>query len=113
MSYHFNSRFEVGPEFGDFDQAAVKNEPMLFNCDFRTAYEIGGPITRAFLDAIECDGYGGIIDTRVHMLMPVWFPCIPGWHHDDVPRSRPDGQPNYESPEHHTRHVMGLGYPLP
>lgn len=36
------------------------------------------------------------IDSRVHMLMEGMFPCIPGWHHDDVQRTRADKQPNYE-----------------
>lgn len=36
------------------------------------------------------------IDTRVHMLMEGMYPCIPGWHHDDVQRTRDDGQPNYD-----------------
>jgi len=27
-----------------------------------------------------------ILDSRVHMLKPGWFPCIPGWHYDEVER---------------------------
>lgn len=75
----------------------VKNEPMLFSCDLDATRELGGPITRAWLDAILTDASIGpyIIDTRVHMLMPGFWPCIPGWHHDDVPREREDGQPDY------------------
>lgn len=42
------------------------------------------------------------------MLMPEYYPCIPGWHHDDVPRSREDGQPNYVNPEYHAKHCMML-----
>jgi hypothetical protein len=42
------------------------------------------------------------------MLMPGWFPCIPGWHHDDVPRTRSDGQPNYGPTEVRAQHIMAL-----
>lgn len=36
------------------------------------------------------------IDSRVHMLMEGMWPCIPGWHHDDVQRTLADKQPNYD-----------------
>jgi len=72
-----------------------------------------GPITKAFLASVETylssigvDDY--IFDSRVHMLMKGWFPCIPGFHHDDVPRSLPNKQPNYYNPEYHAKHIMGL-----
>lgn len=87
----------------------IKNEPMLFNCDLHHAYEMGGPITRAFLELLPDDWKEGplVVDSRVHMLMPGWHPCIPGWHHDDVPRSRSDGQPDYDSPLR-SRHIMAV-----
>lgn len=47
------------------------------------------------------------IDSRVHMLMKDWYPCIPGWHHDDVPRTRVDKQPNYAD-ELRCEHAMFL-----
>lgn len=90
----------------------IKNEPMLFNCDFESAYTLGGPITRHFLHRLlntdknlVCQDI--IIDSRVHMLMPNWYPCIPGMHHDDVPRDS-TGQPNYINPEYKATHFMGL-----
>jgi hypothetical protein len=42
------------------------------------------------------------------MLMPGWYPCIPGWHHDDVPRVRSDGQPEYEAPTDRAEHILML-----
>ena len=33
---------------------------------------------------------------------------IPGYHHDDVPRSTKTGQPNYVDPEYHSEHLLGL-----
>ena len=79
-----------------FSDRDIKNEVMLFNCDFDFALSVATPITKAaLLDFKKRWGSENlIIDTRVHMLMPGWFPCIPGWHHDDVPRGA-DGQPDY------------------
>lgn len=94
----------------DWDQTAIKNEPMLFNCDLDSAYRLGGPITRAFIDGLGSDytDCPVVVDSRVHMLMPGWFPCIPGFHHDDVPRSGAAGQPNYIDPEYRSIHLLGL-----
>lgn len=105
-AYRFASGFSRGAPMPDFDQDAVKSEPMLFNCDAASARRLGGPITRAFLDALGFDPV--VVDTRVHMLMPGWFPCIPGFHHDDVPRTRPDGQPDYDDPPYRSKHAMAL-----
>lgn len=96
---------------GPVSSILVKNEPMLFSCDFTSAYRIGGPLTDIFLHMLPeswREAKDLIVDSRVHMLMSNWFPCIPGWHHDDVPRSRSDGQPNYINPEYEAEHVMML-----
>jgi hypothetical protein len=108
MEFHFDSGVRFGAQLPEFSEAQVKNEPMLFRCSVESARELGGDITRAFLDALNYWGEDGIIDTRVHMLMPGWYPCIPGWHHDDVPRSREDRQPNYVNPEYRAEHAMAL-----
>lgn len=100
----------------DFTEEQIKNEPMLFNCDLESATKLGGPITKGFLAAIfqDYDGWEWpynipyVIDTRVHMLMPGWYPCIPGWHHDDVPRTRVDGQPNYSLGQDRSAHCIAL-----
>ena len=42
------------------------------------------------------------------MLMKGWYPCIPGWHHDDVPRTRKDKQPNYNDTSYFAEHAMML-----
>ncbi len=42
------------------------------------------------------------------MLMPGWFPCIPGWHLDDVPRTLPDGQPDHFTPAYESDHMMAI-----
>lgn len=88
----------------------VKNEPMLFNNDLRGAEKNGGVITQLFIEALPEDWKNVplVIDSRVHMLMPDWYPCIPGWHHDDVPRVRSDGQPEYEAPTDRSEHILML-----
>lgn len=101
------SGWRLGAVLPIFTQTQVKNEPMFFSASYDYAREHGGPLTQAFLDTIEPAYHDGIIDTRVHMLMPGWYPCIPGWHHDDVPRTRKDGQPDYDNPLY-PQHVMGL-----
>ncbi len=120
--HKIDSRVVFGAGLPDFDEDAVKNEPMFFSCKPKFAWENGGPITQAFLAAafgITLADYAGFklrdsqvgnycFDSRVHMLMPGWFPCIPGWHHDDVPRSRSDGQPNYDNPEYEAKHILAL-----
>lgn len=114
----FNSKVTILGDFqSSFSQDQVKAEPMFFNCDLQFAWDKGGKVTRAFIDALP----GGwerdvVIDSRVHMLMPGWYPAIPGWHHDDVPRAIlppgqhfiTGGQPDYDNPRYKSEHIMGL-----
>lgn len=86
----------------------VKNEPMFFGCDLQFAFDHGGSITRKFIEKIDVSSLTAVFDSRVHMLMPGWYPCIPGFHHDDVERSRVDGQPNYNTASYRCNHIMGL-----
>lgn len=94
----------------DFDDNEVKNETMLFNNDVEGAWKNGNAITRMFLNKLPDSWFYAdlVIDSRVHMLMPGWYPCIPGWHHDDVPRIRSDGQPEYEAPTDRAEHILML-----
>jgi hypothetical protein len=106
-----DSQIRLGTQLAAASAAEVKDEPMLFSCSPQEAFRLGGPLTARFLNALPFGWLGGhdvIVDSRVHMLMEGWYPCIPGWHHDDVPRSRGDGQPNYISPEYETEHCMWL-----
>lgn len=122
----FDSQIKTGGSFSrphQFSNEEIKNEPMLFNCNLHSAIRLGGPITRAFLYALMAETDNPfeiikykdwqitdewVIDSRVHMLMPGWYPCIPGFHHDDVPRERADGQPEYDNPSYRSKHVMGM-----
>lgn len=117
--YKFNSQVGVGSSFAqDVGNDEIKNEPMFFNSSLDYAYENGGPITKSFIENLPdfitikpC-----VFDSRVHMLMPGWYPAIPGWHHDDVPRPPipvgqhflTAGQPNYDTPHYHSSHWLGV-----
>jgi hypothetical protein len=107
----FNSTYKIRGDFPcDFPTEVIKNEPMFFNSSLEFACKHGGRITRAFIDNLPLDWFidNPVIDSRVHMLMKNWYPCIPGYHHDDVPRSTPTGQPNYLNPEYESEHLCGL-----
>lgn len=102
-----HERVDVGSLRSD-----VKNESMFFGASVAfIRASVNAPITQAVLDtALPILGHENhrhvVVDTRVHMLMRGWYPCIPGWHHDDVARTRSDGQPNYDEQPYFSRHVM-------
>lgn len=109
---HFNSGYNVLPGLlPDFDPLTVEQEPQFFSADIAYAYYHGGPITRAFIDALPAEWRGdpaAVLDSRVHMLMAGWYPCIPGWHLDDIPRTRKDGQPDHANPAYRADHILAL-----
>jgi len=108
----FNSQIQNRGSFkADWNIEDIKNEPMFFNCNLDYAYQHGGPITKEFILKLPHDWWTSsnlVLDSRVHMLMKNWYPCIPGWHHDDIPRSTSTGQPNYLTPEYRAEHLSGL-----
>lgn len=115
--YYFESGFGTGKKFAkDISNDSIKHEPMFFNSSLNYAYENGGPITRSFIDSLPSKAGGGVFDSRVHMLMPGWYPAIPGLHHDDIPRPEipvgqhfiTAGQPDYDNPRYHSEHFLGL-----
>lgn len=117
---HFKSYAGFGMPFAEnVSNAEIKNEPMFFNSSIDYAYEQGSVITRAFIDALPFNWAVSddiVFDSRVHMLMPGWYPAIPGFHHDDVPRPPipvgqhflTAGQPDYDDPRYMSQHIMGL-----
>lgn len=100
-----------GHTMREYSTSEIKDEPMLFNCDLSYAKQIGGPITKEFIAIFQketsINDKDAVIDTRVHMLMPNWYPCIPGYHHDDVPRPN-NGQPDYINPSYRSQHCLAL-----
>jgi hypothetical protein len=113
-NYTFNSEIGISQDrLGCYPTDIVKNEPMLFSCNYFTSRKLGGPITQNFLNLLyfnlpELEDKDIIVDSRVHMLMPGWYPCIPRWHLDDVPRELEDGQPNHRNPSYKAQHCMAM-----
>ena len=115
---YFTGKIKYINDFAQFiPNEAIKNEPMFFNSSLEYAYEHGSSITRSFIDALPVGWKKDVVfDSRVHMLMPGWYPAIPGWHHDDVPRAEiptgqhfiTGGQPDYDNPKYKSEHILGL-----
>jgi len=106
-----DSQIQLGTKLPLFSVNKIKNEPMFFNAGPDFVYRNAGPLTRAFLEGLSDEFLNSpdlVIDSRTHMLMPGWYPCIPGWHHDDVPRERSDGQPEYNNPSYKSKHALAV-----
>lgn len=114
-TFEMNANFSsYGCQLENFSQDEIRNEPQLFGATVEHAALKGGPITQEFLAkcqlTVEEMDQQPILDTRVHMLMPTWYPCIPGWHFDDL--RRPGGPPNQpvweeDNPGRHYLCVIG------
>jgi len=61
------------------------------------------PVAKEFLDWLPQDEY--IVDSRVSMLKKGWFPCIPGWHFDEIER-RADGTLDLIGTDFDKKHYM-------
>ena len=108
----FKKNFEVikagTSQWPDF---AIKTETMFFGADCDYVISHCGPITTEFMSNLPQDFLEEskvVIDSKVHMLMKDWMPCIGGWHIDDIPRTTPSGQPNYRNPEYKSEHVAAV-----
>ncbi len=105
-----NSTIQLGKKLNSFLDSEIKYEPMFFSSSYSFAHINSGKPTKEFLNNLpdEWKNDKTIIDSRVHMLMKGWYPCIPGYHHDDVPRERSDRQPEYFNPSYRSKHAMIL-----
>lgn len=104
---------------------AVESTPVLRRSSLENALLFGGPLMRELLEQVPLKGDKSYItvDTKVTFLMPSWYPAIPGWHTDGVPRGEellPDakGKPRLdkqnelkESAPHY--HVISVGLDSP
>ena len=107
----FSSHLATAGEMkGMYTADDIENEPMLFSFDREQAERQSGPMTLDFLRSMPDDWQNSeiIIDSRSHMLMKGFYPAIPGWHLDDVPRTRQDGQPDHINPEYKSEHIMAV-----
>lgn len=78
----------------------VRNTPQLFNASLDDALKYGGDLTREAIGAmnLRLDKRHVIVDTKVHMLMPGFYPAIPGWHTDAAPRGPESNPLNSQGP---------------
>lgn len=107
----FQNHVIVRPGIRNVDDDEIRRLPQFFRADAEYVYKLGGSTYRAILDAAPLGRRRRYvsIDSRVHMLMPGFFPCIPGWHCDDFLRTDPPpGQPRFrdisERPELESEH---------
>lgn len=129
-AYWFNRNpVVIGPR-AESDHALIEGTPNLRRASLSNAVLYGGPLLRGLLQSapIVGDHKHILVDTKVSMLMPGWWPAIPGWHTDGVPRvllggtgamklygPHGDGQPSLREqnaraldgycPRYHTLHV--------
>ena len=70
------------------DESLVKQTLGLWNVSVEDALKYGGELTRAAIGAMNLrnDRKYIVVDSKVHMLMEGFYPAIPGWHTDGVPR---------------------------
>lgn len=104
---NFDSGYLSGGRLQTRTAREIENEPMLFRASLSFAMANGGEITREFLNHFD-PKIDAVVDTRSHMLMRGHYPCIPGWHHDDVPRDTHNKQPNYDNPAYLSNHAMAV-----
>lgn len=66
----------------------IESTPTLRRASLENAVLFGGPLVRRALQSAPLKGDRDyvLVDTKVTMLMKGWFPAIPGWHTDGVPR---------------------------
>jgi hypothetical protein len=74
--------------FDDPNSMDIRYAAQLFGYSSKLArQEIDCPVAQGFLNELE-DDVDYIVDSRAHMLMPGWLPCIGGWHFDEVARDQ-------------------------
>lgn len=100
----FTSRFEVLAPMPAFTQTQIAQEPALSGASVAFAREVGGPITRAWLDRLPAEwtapGADVVIANKRDELSPGWYSCLVHWHMDGTSRSakRADGTPDLRNP---------------
>ncbi|ANA86572.1 hypothetical protein PBI_CLUBL_74 [Gordonia phage ClubL] len=78
----------------------IEGTPNLRRAGLSDAILFGGPAVRDLLERspIVGDREYVFVDTKVTMLMPGWYPAIPGWHTDGVPRGEKGDPSDYGNP---------------
>lgn len=98
MNVLFNRNdIKIGNQIEQPTTEEIKNTPQLWNASLEDALKYGGELTKSAIGAMNLrfDKKHIIVDTKIHMLMPGFYPAIPSWHTDGVPRGaelKPDGK---------------------
>ncbi len=118
--FTFVSRIDkVGEMPGYVGREDIHEELMLFGASPEFAGAVGGPLTKRFLKEVApdldqmrafCAAFGMhiVIDTRSHMLMPGFYPAIPGWHCDAFPRGGYGEQPDLTRTTEGAHHLVAF-----
>lgn len=116
MKYKFTPNFNLRDKV-TYDKSLVSEEPMLFGASWEFARKHGGVLTNSVMDKIQdkvmdlsfvqaTKGYHPVIDTKTVMLMPGWYPSIPGWHCDGVIRKDQESQPDLSTLDEEVFHFI-------
>jgi len=119
--YNFNTKeIEYLPMDGvlpneNYGKWLIEREPMLFQSNAEFSFNAGGPITKDVLDRLRACTPSKVfnklrIDTRSHMLMPGFFPCIPGYHCDFM-QTTESGKQMMSTHDEDIEHYMFLSGP--
>lgn len=91
-TFHEIERVNVLPITAD-----LKNEVMFYQSSTSFVRENGGPVAQQFLDRMPPRFEDAVLDIRVHRLQSGYYPAIPGYHLDWIPRidkGRPTERPD-------------------
>lgn len=107
------SGFEVVSHIPNHPTDELKKEPMFYRASRDYAYEKGGDIMKNFIDHLpeewdDLDSDDILIDSRTHMLMETWIPCIGGFHMDAIRRGE-NGQPDFNEPGDAEHVIVWIG----
>lgn len=94
----------------------TKTHCGVFCCPWEIAKtlqpELRGPLEDLVAaDILEMDPWDYVVDSKIHMLMPNQYPCIPNWHYDHVPRG-PDGTQDFSRCNGNKMYLWVSGPPL-
>lgn len=87
----------------------ISSEPMYYQAEPEFVRANGGYLSDTILDFMRLeipDGYNALVDSRVTHTMKGYYPAIPGWHCDNVPRSETYSQPDFSKIDPNCWHYM-------
>ena len=78
--------------------SVLTEERSMYQASMDFALHSGGPITRQFINKLPFSFFDNVlVDVRVHSLQKGYYPAIPGWHLDWLPRTNKGEDPIVET----------------